>query len=166
MSFETIEHVPDPELFLNECERVLVPGGLLVISTPNRDVYHQIMSGHLNPFHCSEMSLPEFEAILRPRFRKWSIYTQCPQRPKWYHVEAWFSLAVVGISLPLLARPKCEFLGHIFRDPTAEERQQPEEIILCREPFLAELFNPLCSTANGWFSAADPTYWVGVVHAK
>lgn len=32
---EIIEHVPDPDHFLREIRRVLVPGGTLIISTPN-----------------------------------------------------------------------------------------------------------------------------------
>src|SRR5690349_799341 len=32
VSFETIEHVPDPHRFLDECVRILVPGGRLIIS--------------------------------------------------------------------------------------------------------------------------------------
>jgi 2-polyprenyl-3-methyl-5-hydroxy-6-metoxy-1,4-benzoquinol methylase len=35
-SFETIEHVIDPEAFLTELARVLKPGGRLVLSVPNR----------------------------------------------------------------------------------------------------------------------------------
>src|SRR6266478_574902 len=37
VSFETIEHVRNPKVFLDECHRVLRPNGSLVISTPNHD---------------------------------------------------------------------------------------------------------------------------------
>jgi SAM-dependent methyltransferase len=37
--FEAIEHVRQPEPVLDELCRVLAPGGLLLISSPNRDVY-------------------------------------------------------------------------------------------------------------------------------
>ena len=39
VSFETIEHVDQPGVFLGECARVLVPDGMLIVSTPNRPVY-------------------------------------------------------------------------------------------------------------------------------
>jgi 2-polyprenyl-3-methyl-5-hydroxy-6-metoxy-1,4-benzoquinol methylase len=39
VSFETVEHVPNPGRFLDECARVLVASGILVISTPNKEVY-------------------------------------------------------------------------------------------------------------------------------
>src|ERR1019366_10458411 len=39
VSFETIENVPDTGRFLDECVRILVPGGRLIISTPNKGIY-------------------------------------------------------------------------------------------------------------------------------
>jgi len=40
-----IEHVPDPLRLLNECERILKPGGHLVLITPNTDsLCHQLYS--------------------------------------------------------------------------------------------------------------------------
>ena len=35
ISFETVEHVADPERFLADCRRLLTPGGRIVCSVPN-----------------------------------------------------------------------------------------------------------------------------------
>lgn len=66
VSFETIEHVPDPFLFIEEAARVLKKDGLFIVSTPNKDVYRHDQES--NPFHCSEMSRPEFEKALSEKF--------------------------------------------------------------------------------------------------
>jgi SAM-dependent methyltransferase len=66
VSFETIEHVAEPKQFIQEISRVLRPGGVLIMSTPNKDVYHQGMAP--NPFHCSELSKTEFLRLLDPFF--------------------------------------------------------------------------------------------------
>jgi 2-polyprenyl-3-methyl-5-hydroxy-6-metoxy-1,4-benzoquinol methylase len=36
VSFETVEHLPRPVDFLERCRELLAPGGLLIVSTPNR----------------------------------------------------------------------------------------------------------------------------------
>lgn len=66
ISFETIEHVPDPARFLDECVRVLKKNGIAVISTPNASVYFEGTGS--NPFHCSEMKENEFLDLLKSRF--------------------------------------------------------------------------------------------------
>jgi len=69
VSFETIEHVPADvqAAFLAEVKRLLVPGGLLVISTPNKLVYSD-QPGYRNQFHLREFRADEFRAFLRERF--------------------------------------------------------------------------------------------------
>ena len=63
VSFETIEHVPDPERALDEFARVLRPDGLLMVSTPNASEYLED-----NPFHYRELTREEFVTALRARF--------------------------------------------------------------------------------------------------
>jgi SAM-dependent methyltransferase len=76
VSFETIEHVPHPEIFLDECRRVLSPGGLLVISTPERDAYRQLTPNNI--YHCSELSYEEFVGMCAKRFNSIRYFSQRP----------------------------------------------------------------------------------------
>jgi SAM-dependent methyltransferase len=62
-SFETIEHVKQPERALDELRRVLSDDGLLVISTPNK---HRYLVE--NRFHEREFAHEEFLALLSARF--------------------------------------------------------------------------------------------------
>jgi len=81
VSLETFEHLPEPERFLDEARRVLVPGGLLVCSTPDRTVYspgHQPSSIPWNRFHAREYSHAEFAAAVARRFRNCRHFGQNP----------------------------------------------------------------------------------------
>ncbi len=72
--FETLEHTTEHELALKEFKRVLKPGGLLLISTPDKKKYSDL-SGYKNPFHARELYRHEFEQLLSGSF-KYIQYTQ------------------------------------------------------------------------------------------
>lgn len=73
VSFETLEHLPNPRQFLFECRRVLRPGGLLICSSPNREVYRW---GGRNPFHVREFNAQEFVALVGEMFADCQLYGQ------------------------------------------------------------------------------------------
>ena len=76
-SFETLEHLYEQDQFLAECRRVLRPGGLLLISTPDREVYSPDGSV-ANRFHVRELDLAEFRAALAQQFKHVGMFRQRP----------------------------------------------------------------------------------------
>jgi 2-polyprenyl-3-methyl-5-hydroxy-6-metoxy-1,4-benzoquinol methylase len=73
VSFELIEHLDEDEQkkSLSEIKRLLKPGGLLIISTPNKRVYKI----HI-PAHKKEMDLEEFSNILGNYFSETEMFGQ------------------------------------------------------------------------------------------
>lgn len=63
-SFETIEHISDHERFLDECRRVLAPGGLFICSSPNKRAYSLGRRRPINPYHVREFTAAEFRRLL------------------------------------------------------------------------------------------------------
>lgn len=75
VSFETLEHHDQHEEMLREVKRVLRPGGVLVISTPDRYEYSD-KPGFRNEFHVKELYRNEFEDLIDRYFRNRSILGQ------------------------------------------------------------------------------------------
>ncbi|MBX6385488.1 MAG: glycosyltransferase [Microbispora sp.] len=77
VSFETIEHFYEHDLFLAEVRRVLRPGGIFIVSSPERDIYSPA-GQQPNPYHVRELTRSEFGALLAGSFRHVSMYAQRP----------------------------------------------------------------------------------------
>jgi 2-polyprenyl-3-methyl-5-hydroxy-6-metoxy-1,4-benzoquinol methylase len=65
VSFQVIEHIQDDFLFLKEIHRVLKPGGVALLTTPNRK-----MSLSRNPWHIREYLPQELTALAAKIFKQ------------------------------------------------------------------------------------------------
>ena len=75
VSFETLEHFSEQEAFLAEIRRIMRPDGVLVISTPDSDVYSPV-GGAANTYHLRELSREEFGRLLSRQFRHVTVSAQ------------------------------------------------------------------------------------------
>src|ERR1700731_3036984 len=64
VNFQVIEHLWDQPQFVAECARVLRPGGLLMVSTPNRITFSPGRDPPINPFHTRELNAAELAELL------------------------------------------------------------------------------------------------------
>jgi SAM-dependent methyltransferase len=71
VSYETIEHLKEPERFVQECKRVLKPGGLYIVSTP-LNIGGPFVSEH----HELEFSPGEFQELLGRHFSNIELFGQ------------------------------------------------------------------------------------------
>jgi SAM-dependent methyltransferase len=63
-TLQVIEHVWNHNEFVGECLRVLRPGGLLLVTTPNRLTFSPGQETPVNPFHIKEFTGTELAEIL------------------------------------------------------------------------------------------------------
>ena len=78
VSFETIEHLPDYKQYLKAVRRVLKPGGLFIVSTPDTEFTKKT---HLpkaieNPYHVHEFTFDELKSALSEFFSVTHFYGQ------------------------------------------------------------------------------------------
>ena len=77
VAFEVIEHLAGWRQFLRECDRALTPGGILLVSTPNkRDYTESRGAAGPNPFHVHEFEFAEFSHELERIFPQVRIFGQ------------------------------------------------------------------------------------------
>lgn len=97
ITLESIEHLHNQQNFINECKRVLKPGGTLVCSTPSRECHFFItryLHEHkrarqflqkavrplykiaINPYHLHELTIEELVNLVNKSFTVDAIYVQ------------------------------------------------------------------------------------------
>ena len=64
VNFQVIEHLWNQPQFVAECARVLRPGGVLLMSTPNRITFSPGRDTPVNPFHTRELNAQELTELL------------------------------------------------------------------------------------------------------
>lgn len=84
VSFETIEHIAAQAEFIDELARVLKPGGVLVLSCPNKLEYSD-RRGFANEFHVKELYRDELASLIASRLPEVAWYGQ---RPSFFSVIA------------------------------------------------------------------------------
>jgi ubiquinone/menaquinone biosynthesis C-methylase UbiE len=67
VSFETIEHHDQHDKMMQEIKRVLKPGGIMMISSPDK-LYYSDKPGYKNPYHVKELYNQEFRDLLKKYF--------------------------------------------------------------------------------------------------
>ncbi len=75
-SFETLEHLHERATFLTELNRVLKPGGVLLLSTPNANYSQPVNGVPANPFHIHEYTPDELRSELESEFIVERFYGQ------------------------------------------------------------------------------------------
>jgi len=84
VSFETLEHIEAQRQFLDEVARVLRPGGVFLLSCPNKLEYSDKRQ-FANEFHVKELYRDELAALVSAKFPALQWYGQ---RPSFFSVIA------------------------------------------------------------------------------
>jgi SAM-dependent methyltransferase len=80
VSLETLEHLRTPERFLSEVVRVLRPGGIFIVSVPNRKFHAD--AGMKNEWHHNEMYYSDFKQLLSSFFPAVTMDYQLCSEPR------------------------------------------------------------------------------------
>ena len=109
VSFETIEHIMEHEAFLREVDRLLAPGGMFIISSPNRVEYSD-RTGYKNEFHVKELDRAELKTLLDPFFPAQQWFAQRAA----FHSMVWPVDAVANSAVALTADGESGFPSEVY----------------------------------------------------
>lgn len=118
VSFETIEHMAEHPAFMQEVDRLLAPGGMFIISSPNRVEYTE-RTGYKNEFHVKELDRRELKTLLDGHFsaQRWFAQRPCFQSLIWPMHEDPVSAKVLAIDGEKVYPAELYYLVCCARDP-------------------------------------------------
>jgi 2-polyprenyl-3-methyl-5-hydroxy-6-metoxy-1,4-benzoquinol methylase len=144
--FEVIEHIEQDDALLSGISRVLRPGGLLILSTPNAlvDRLFESVGAHEHyEYHINMLSPAELRRRAQPHFRSVTLYGQSVRGNTMHAVMK--GLDVLNLrhrlvrSAPLQRRIAAQFMGQVepanpqaFRFSRRLVRQSPHIVLLGR----------------------------------
>lgn len=120
VSFEMFEHLEHSDDYLRECRRVLVPGGRLILSTPNRAAWeiHMRSIQVENEFHVNMVDLAQLRRALRPHFSRVEVFGQ---RRRGNRLHGWLrALDVWNLRLRLVPAARREGIQRAMSVPAGE----------------------------------------------
>jgi len=131
ISFETIEHINDDNLFLKILKNLLKPDGILLISTPNKAAsYRSLISRRsLNPYHVREYQKAQFEKLLRKYFKEIEFYGQ-----KKIFKRSWLNIPAYLINKFSGKLEKIDNNNHkVVKYPTEPNREMCQFVAVCKK---------------------------------
>lgn len=80
LSFQVIEHIAEPRVYLREIVRVLRPGGVAIIATPDRRTRLRPRQRPWNRFHVTEYDPKSLEQLIAHDFDQVQFFTMSAER--------------------------------------------------------------------------------------
>lgn len=124
VSFETIEHLEDPDALLAPIGDILTPGGLFIVSTPVRQG-GALSDRPVNPFHVREWNEEEFDRLLSRYFPDRNYFYQYVYRKRPYPLSRTLNRLALAMFLPQRS-------GSFTRFPVVERAWDLPEALVCR----------------------------------
>ena len=164
VSFETIEHLENPNTFISECRRVLTSNGTLIISTPDLKVRRPDVN---NPYHISEMPESEFFALISKSFRDVKRHYQRalsfhPWSPLMFSGKnfAWRKVRGFHWLQKLIVRGSCPNLS--ITATKLARKNHVEAITKPTSSWKDQLFNPYLVRDRSFFHGERPVVHIAV----
>jgi SAM-dependent methyltransferase len=115
-TLQVIEHVWNHREFVGECRRVLRPGGLLYVTTPNRLTFSPGLDVPVNPFHTKEFTAAELTDLLMRCGFEIEEVAGLHAAPRLAELDAAYSGSFVDAQL---AAPPAQWSEELVRDVAA-----------------------------------------------